>query len=131
MSEILLAKVCGRLKHSLAGNLTLNMGNYENYRSYRCSWRFSPPRSLYIFTSPLPLPPALPKVGIRAVLHEVRAEYAQIMTVVFLLVNGPGRLSLDALAHNRCSSVPVPVPAGSKFSPTALWPAAIRTSSRC
>jgi len=57
--------------------------------------------SLYLGTSPLPLPPAPPKIGIWAVLHEVRSEYAQIMTVFFLLVNGPGRWSLDALLHKR------------------------------
>jgi putative oxidoreductase len=53
--------------------------------------------SLYLGTSPLPLPPALPKVGPWAVLHEIRSDYAQIMTVAFLLINGPGRWSLDAL----------------------------------
>src|SRR5215813_12118398 len=53
--------------------------------------------SLYLGTSPLPLPPALPKVGIWAVLHEVRSEYAQIMVVLYLLINGPGKWSLDAL----------------------------------
>src|SRR5580698_68385 len=51
--------------------------------------------SLYLGTSPLPLPPALPKVGIWAVLHEIRSDYAQILTTLFLLVNGPGRRSLD------------------------------------
>ena len=53
--------------------------------------------SLYLGTSPLPLPAAPPKIGIWAVLHEVRSEYAQMLTVIFLLINGPGRWSLDAL----------------------------------
>ena len=53
--------------------------------------------SLYLGTSPLPLPPAPPKIGVWAVLHEVRSEYAQIMVVFFLLINGPGKWSLDAL----------------------------------
>jgi len=53
--------------------------------------------SLYLGTSPLPLPPSPPKVGLWAVLHEVRSEYAQLLTVLFLLINGPGRWSLDAL----------------------------------
>src|SRR5277367_703137 len=53
--------------------------------------------SLYLGTSPLPLPPALPKVGIWAVLHEIRSDYAQILTTIFLLVNGPGKWSLDAV----------------------------------
>jgi putative oxidoreductase len=52
---------------------------------------------LYLGTSPLPLPPAPPQVGFWAVLHEVRSEYAQILTVIFLLINGPGKWSLDAV----------------------------------
>lgn len=63
--------------------------------------------ALYLGTSPLPLPPALPKIGMWAVLHEVRSEYAQIMTVLFLLINGPGRWSLDALFHEKWQSVNV------------------------
>jgi putative oxidoreductase len=69
--------------------------------------------ALYLGTSPLPLPPALPRVGMWAVLHEVRSEYAQIMTVLFLLVNGPGRWSLDALLQNKQLIVRRPVRAGS------------------
>ena len=53
--------------------------------------------SLYLGTSPLPLPPAPPKVGFWAVLHEGRSDYAQILTSMFLLINGPGKWSLDAL----------------------------------
>ena len=53
--------------------------------------------SLYLGTSPLPLPPAPPQVGFWAVLHEVRSEYAQMLTVLFLMVNGPGKWSLDAV----------------------------------
>ena len=69
--------------------------------------------ALYLGTSPLPLPPALPKVGIWAVLHESRSDYAQILTTVFLLVNGPGKWSLDALLHNKKLSEPAPIPDGS------------------
>jgi uncharacterized membrane protein YphA (DoxX/SURF4 family) len=53
--------------------------------------------SLFLGTSPLPLPPAAPLVGIWAVLHEIRSEYAQLLTTIFLLINGPGSWSLDAL----------------------------------
>jgi uncharacterized membrane protein YphA (DoxX/SURF4 family) len=53
--------------------------------------------SLYLGTSPLPPPPALPQVGFWAVLHEIRSDYAQILTVIFLLINGPGKWSLDAV----------------------------------
>jgi uncharacterized membrane protein YphA (DoxX/SURF4 family) len=59
--------------------------------------------SLYLGTSPLPLPPAPPKLGMWAVLHEIRSDYAQILTTAFLLINGPGRWSLDALLRNRRS----------------------------
>jgi putative oxidoreductase len=53
--------------------------------------------ALYLGASPLPLPPAPPQSGIWAVLHEVRSEYAQIMSVAFLLVAGPGPWSVDAI----------------------------------
>lgn len=53
--------------------------------------------ALYLGTSPLPLPPVPPRVGMWAVLHEVRSEYAQLLTAAFLLINGPGKWSLDAL----------------------------------
>src|SRR6266576_1608428 len=51
--------------------------------------------SLYFGTSPLPAPPAPPKMGIWAVLHEIRSDYAQILTCLFLLIEGAGRRSLD------------------------------------
>ncbi len=69
--------------------------------------------ALYLGTSPLPLPPALPKVGMWAVLHESRSDYAQIMTTIFLLVNGPGKWSLDALLQNKRARVPAPLRTGS------------------
>src|SRR3954464_2189030 len=49
----------------------------------------------YLGTSPLPSPPAAPKMGIWAVLHEVRSDYAQILTCLFLVIAGAGRRSLD------------------------------------
>jgi putative oxidoreductase len=56
---------------------------------------------LYLGTSPLPLPPVPPQVGFWAVLHEIRSEYAQLMTCAFLLLVGPGRWSIDALLARR------------------------------
>jgi putative oxidoreductase len=50
---------------------------------------------LYFGTSPLPLPPAPPKEGIWAVLHEIRSDYSQILTCLFLLIEGSGRRSID------------------------------------
>jgi uncharacterized membrane protein YphA (DoxX/SURF4 family) len=69
--------------------------------------------SLYLGTSPLPLPPAPPQVGFWAVLHEIRSEYAQMLTVMFLMVNGPGNWSLDAVLHKaRKGGVSEFVPSG-------------------
>ena len=69
--------------------------------------------SLYLGTSPLPLPPVPPQVGLWAVLHEVRSEYAQMLTVMFLLANGPGQWSLDAvLRKSRKAGVSELVPSG-------------------
>jgi putative oxidoreductase len=53
--------------------------------------------SLYFGTSPLPLPPAPPQTGIWAVMHEIRSDYAQILTCTFLLIEGAGRKSIDAI----------------------------------
>ena len=50
---------------------------------------------LYLGNSPLPMPAVAPKVGIWAVEHETRSDYAQILTCLFLLVEGAGRRSLD------------------------------------
>jgi putative oxidoreductase len=51
---------------------------------------------LYLGTSPLALPPAPPQVGLWAVLHESRSEYAQLLTSLYLVIAGPGLRSLDA-----------------------------------
>ena len=70
--------------------------------------------SLYLGTSPLPLPPSPPKIGAWAVLHEIRSEWAQLMSVVYLMIVGPGPLSVDAIiararAHRK--------PAGTRRRP--------------
>lgn len=61
---------------------------------------------LYLGTSPLPLPPSPPQVGIWAVLHEIRSEYAQLLSCLFLLVAGPGPWSLDARLGSAAGSAP-------------------------
>jgi putative oxidoreductase len=57
--------------------------------------------SLYLGTSPLPLPPSPPRVGLWAVLHESRSDWAQLLMSMYLIIVGPGRWSLDALLHRR------------------------------
>ena len=52
--------------------------------------------SLYLGTSPLAKPPSPPDIGLAGVLHDIRSDYAQIMTSIYLLLAGPGRISLDA-----------------------------------
>ncbi len=52
--------------------------------------------ALYYGTSPLPLPASPPQVGAWAVLHEIRSEYAQLLSSLFLCLVGPGFFSWDA-----------------------------------
>ena len=61
--------------------------------------------SLYFGTSPLPLPPSPPQTGFWAVLHEIRSDYAQIMTCLFLLYVGPGISSLDYAWQKRNTDI--------------------------
>jgi putative oxidoreductase len=72
--------------------------------------------SLYLGTSPLPLPPSPPQFGMWAVLHEVRSEYAQLLTTAFLLLNGPGKWSLDALLQRKRSTRRVPLKVRAVYS---------------
>jgi len=75
--------------------------------------------SMFLGTSPLPLPPSPPQIGMWAVLHEVRSEYAQLLTSAFLLINGPGKWSLDALLQRNRSAKPVPSKMRSVYSKLA------------
>ena len=65
--------------------------------------------SLYLGTSPLPLPPSPPKVGAWAVLHEIRSDWAQLMTSAYLLWAGPGPWSVDAILRRRLDQLDVAV----------------------
>ena len=50
---------------------------------------------IYFGTSPLPLPVVPPQVGIWALLHEIRTDYALLITSVFIALEGPGKISFD------------------------------------
>src|SRR5262249_1063084 len=51
---------------------------------------------IFLGRYPLALPPAPPQEGFWAVLHEIRSEYAQLAVSLYLLLAGPGPVSLDA-----------------------------------
>jgi uncharacterized membrane protein YphA (DoxX/SURF4 family) len=74
---------------------------------------------LYLGTSPLPLPPVPPQVGFWAVLHEIRSEYAQLLTCAFLLLAGPGRWSLDAWLARKRTTAPFETVHGVKLKDVA------------
>jgi putative oxidoreductase len=59
---------------------------------------------MYLGTYPLALPPVPPQIGFWAVLHEVRSEYAQLFTSLFVLLAGPGRWSIDAYFQQKQQS---------------------------
>ncbi len=78
--------------------------------------------ALYLGTSPLPLPPSPPQVGIWAVLHEIRSEYAQLMSALFLGVAGPGPWSVDAmLARKRSDSILLEATRPSRKADSRSW----------
>ncbi len=60
---------------------------------------------LYFGTSPLPLPVVPPQVGIWALLHEIRTDYALLVTAVFIALEGPGKFSFDYRLKKRSYSV--------------------------
>jgi putative oxidoreductase len=62
---------------------------------------------LYLGISPLPMPPAPPKMGIWAVLHEIRSDFAQILACLFLLLEGAGRRSLDFVISTKYKVYPL------------------------
>ena len=51
---------------------------------------------VFLGTSPLGRPAAPPQLGLGAVLHDIRSDYAQFMTSLYLLCAGPGPWSMDA-----------------------------------
>jgi putative oxidoreductase len=82
--------------------------------------------AMYLGISPLPLPPVPPQTGFWAVLHEIRSEYAQLLTVTFLLIVGAGPWSLDALLMRRKGWAQSAEPPKSSGRPTAKELADIR-----
>jgi uncharacterized membrane protein YphA (DoxX/SURF4 family) len=95
---------------------------------------------LYLGTSPLPLPPSPPVTGFWAVLHEVRSEYAQLLTIAFLLWAGPGPWSVDARwaarqrteqqKHQRSSDEIASAPTAARSSGSLCEPAGSARAGR-
>ena len=81
---------------------------------------FSTKISLFLGTSPLALPASPPKMGIWAVLHEIRSEWAQLTTSLFLVLAGPGRWSLDAWRARRAAAEPARVQRASVSTSVAM-----------
>jgi len=84
----------------IIGGLLLLLGLFTRYVSFYFIVQMivavlSTKVALYFGNSPLPMPAVPPKMGFWAVEHESRADYAQIMTCLFLLIEGAGRSSLD------------------------------------
>jgi len=84
----------------IIGGLLLLLGLFTRYVSFYFIVQMivavlSTKIALYFGNSPLPMPAVPPKMGFWAVEHESRADYAQIMTCLFLLIEGAGRSSLD------------------------------------
>lgn len=60
--------------------------------------------AMYLGSSPLPLPPVPPQIGFWAVIHESRSDYTQFLAMIFLMIVGPGKASLDALFFKKKST---------------------------
>src|ERR1700733_9772485 len=52
--------------------------------------------TMFLGTSPLPLPPVPPQTGFWAVVHESRDDYTLFLSMIFLMIVGPGKLALDS-----------------------------------
>jgi putative oxidoreductase len=57
--------------------------------------------TMFLGTSPLPLPPVPPQTGFWAVVHEARDDYTLFFAMIFLLIVGPGKWSFDALFFGK------------------------------
>lgn len=59
--------------------------------------------AMFLGTSPLPLPPVPPQTGFWAVVHESRDDYTLFLSMIFLMIAGPGKLALDRCCSKRKS----------------------------
>ena len=57
--------------------------------------------AIFMGSSPLAPPPGPPLTGFYAVLHEFRSELSQLICCLYLMLNGPGPLSLDAVFFRK------------------------------
>jgi putative oxidoreductase len=86
---------------------------------------------LFLGTLPLPPPPAPPIDGLWAVLHEIRSEYAQIMSCIFLLISGPGPWSLDATLLSKRKETGGRLVGSSAWSPPMTGTRSLREEDEC
>lgn len=51
--------------------------------------------TMLLNASPLPPPPVPPQTGFWAFVHESRDDYTLLLSMIFLMIVGPGKLALD------------------------------------
>ena len=57
--------------------------------------------TMFLGTSPLPLPPVPPQTGFWAVVHESRDDYTLFFSMIFLMIVGPGKLLSMRFSLNK------------------------------
>lgn len=85
----------------VVGGICLLLGLFNNLFAFLFACEtavasFATKISIWLDTSPLPLPPVPPKTGFWAVVHESRDDYTLFLAMIFLMIVGPGKWALDS-----------------------------------